>query len=893
MGRFAGSSPGARSLVVLCATFTLAGAPRLLRAQQIRTGVGTASVSGARDTLESGKTGTPDVGPPFADWVISVDSIDRTPLGSMSEMLQARVPGLAVQRISGASGSASRIRLRGVRSATSSSSPLVIVDGLRVDAAPPLFDALADDAHSLTTEWRSRLDDLDPDDIERIEILPGAATAARYGPGAGNGVILVTTRRGTPHQLRWRAHGGLGAATQASDFPANFKQRGIRTSTGEHTSLCSTYLQSVHYCTPIPDSLLTENLLEEHSPFRVGMSSQLGLSGSGGNDRAAFFLAGNFTSENGTLDINHSRRDHLAANVSVRPVRSVDVSVHAGYSRGSYSGIAPNDSNSFMYSGLAGNPEVEEGYRILPDTIRMRTPHRSTTRSIIGGSITWRPSTWLAVGGTLGEDRDGWIEDRDFHSIYDVREHKRSDFETRLRTARAEATTTFPLAPHLDAQTTVGIERVKYRYHARSLDFRTDPFPFPNPLIGESVLEHHLNSVFGGLDLSWKHRIWLTSSLRRARDTNGPPAQIFSSFGAAWDISDEPWFPENRIASELRLHVGYGEAAQSTDVSLPINPVYYELERLPTAREREAGLSARIFGGRASISMAYYSGRSSTRFDYRALTSFPVADPNQEFAVRNHGFEGAIATTLIGGSDVRLELDATASFPRTTFEGPSGYSRRGVFGQRLVAGYPLAGYWGAPIVGFEDRNGDGVITTAGCAGGGFPKSPDCDVQLGSDGFLGSSLPTRELSLRPRLVHGRVTLSALFDYRGGNKLFDYTRYVRCALVLCRATQDGSAPLADQARVVAADLGSPAGYIEDASFWKFRELALRVAASGSWARKLGARELAITVAARNLATWTGYSGPDPEVSSAGYESLDSVDNFTQPATREVRLRVDMGW
>jgi TonB-dependent SusC/RagA subfamily outer membrane receptor len=879
--------------VALFAAFALAGAPRSLHAQQIRTEADTVGGSGARDTLESGRAASPDPGRPFAGWLISPDSIDRAPLGSVPELLQARIPGLTVQRISGASGSASRIRLRGARSATSSSSPLVIVDGIRFDVAAPGFFALAGCAHCPYTQWLSRLDELNPDDIEKIEILSGAAGAARYGPGAGNGVILVTTRRGAPHELRWRAHGSLGAASQATDFPANFKQRGIRTSDGGHTSQCSLYWQSMHYCTPMADSLLVGNTLEEHSPFRVGISSQLGLSGSGGSDRATFFVSGNFTRENGTLDVNQSQRHHLAANATLRLLPTVDVSVHAGYSGGAFSGIAPDDSNGYMYSGLAASPELEGGYRITPDTIRMRTPHRSTKRSIIGASVTWNPSSWMAVEGTLGEDRDRWIEDRSFHSIYDVREHKRSDLDARLRTARAEVTTTFPLAPNLDAQTTVGIERVKYRYHERALDFWTDPYPFHNPLVADAVLEHHLNSVFGGLDLSWKQRVWLTSGIRRGRDTNGPPAQIFGSFGAAWDISDEPWFPENRIASELRLHVRYGEATQSTDVSLPTHPALYEVDRLPTARESEAGLSATILGGRASISMAYYSGRSSTRFHYRNFTSFPVADPNHEFAVRNHGFEGAIATTLIGGSDFRLELDATASFPRTTFEGPSVYSGRGVFGQRLVAGYPLAGYWGAPIVGFEDRNGDGMITSAGCSVAGYPSSPDCEIELGGDRFLGSSAPTRELSLRPRLVHGRVTLSAHFDYRGGNKLFDYTRYARCGLVLCRASQDASSSLTDQARLAAANLNSFAGYIEDGSFWKFRELAFSVAASEGWARKLGARELAIAVAARNLATWTGYSGLDPEVSSAGFESLDSVDNFTQPATREVRLRVDMGW
>jgi hypothetical protein len=112
-------------------------------------------------------------------------------------------------------------------------------------------------------------------------------------------------------------------------------------------------------------------------------------------------------------------------------------------------------------------------------------------------------------------------------------------------------------------------------------------------------------------------------------------------------------------------------------------------------------------------------------------------------------------------------------------------------------------------------------------------------------------------------------------------------------VCRASQDHLAPLDEQAAIAAAVLGSPAGFLEDASYWKLRELSISLVAPESWAAKLGAERLGITLAGRNLATWTGYDGLDPEVSANGYESYIASDNFNQPAVRYALLRLDIAW
>jgi len=128
------------------------------------------------------------------DWgarVLVIDSaeIANSTAPTFSELLQARLPGLRVLRSGGMASDGSLVMLRGPMSFLQSSQPLLIVDGVRVDAEPsdtlPVIGAVSP----------SRLDDLPVEDIARIEVLSGAAAAA-YGDGAAAGVILVTTRSG-------------------------------------------------------------------------------------------------------------------------------------------------------------------------------------------------------------------------------------------------------------------------------------------------------------------------------------------------------------------------------------------------------------------------------------------------------------------------------------------------------------------------------------------------------------------------------------------------------------------------------------------------------------------------------------------------------------------------
>jgi hypothetical protein len=113
------------------------------------------------------------------------------------------------------------------------------------------------------------------------------------------------------------------------------------------------------------------------------------------------------------------------------------------------------------------------------------------------------------------------------------------------------------------------------------------------------------------------------------------------------------------------------------------------------------------------------------------------------------------------------------------------------------------------------------------------------------------------------------------------------------VTCQTAYDKRAPLADQAARMASILGSDAGYVEDASFVKLRELSLTLLAPNDWARRVGTSNLALTIAGRNLATWTDYKGFDPELNWNGTSNYSTADFLTQPPVRYFTARLSLNW
>jgi hypothetical protein len=205
---------------------------------------------------------------------------------------------------------------------------------------------------------------------------------------------------------------------------------------------------------------------------------------------------------------------------------------------------------------------------------------------------------------------------------------------------------------------------------------------------------------------------------------------------------------------------------------------------------------------------------------------------------------------------------------------------------RQITGYPINGWWQRPYT-FADANGDGIITAN-------------EITVAdSAAFVGYANPRWEVIYLTGidLFKRRLRIVGLFDHKSGYYQLNGTERIRCESRLnCRGLVDPTAPLAEQARVVAlreTPSRTQWGFIEKATFVRLRELSATYELPEQWARRLGSSRLSFTVAGRNVWKGTGWSGMDPEANY--FEGATGiVSNFqTAPPPTTWTFRLNAGF
>src|SRR5438552_7849082 len=249
-----------------------------------------------------------------------------------ADLLNSRVPGVEVMQSGGTTGTGSRIRIRGATSLSLRNEPIIVVDGVRVDNVPQ-----AGNLENFTGgQAPSRLNDLNPEDIEAVEVVKGPSAAALYGTDAANGVIQIRTKQGRPGPTKWRGSMEGGTLDGPGEWPANyFSRRASGTS-------CRLSSQAAGVCTIVGvDSF---NPLKQHTPFRQGVRQEYSLNASGGTEATTFYVSGDFQREKGVFESNDLKKTSLRANIRNQVSRLMDITASVGYVS-SVTALPPNDNN--------------------------------------------------------------------------------------------------------------------------------------------------------------------------------------------------------------------------------------------------------------------------------------------------------------------------------------------------------------------------------------------------------------------------------------------------------------------------------------------------------------------------------------------------------------------
>lgn len=660
----------------------------------------------------------------------------------------------------------------------------------------------------------------------------------------------------------------------------------------------------------------------------------------------------------GRSNVRMQLRDDMDATMTLGIVRyrlrlpfndnSAFGAIAAGY-LGKAFDCSPTTFRTITY---CGTDSLSRGYfnANIPSTQYFNiNSQQQNDRLTAGLNTNWTPLSWLRGVGQLGMDVLNRLDEqlippnRVFFSTSTL---EGSRFQRRIRiptynvTGSLTATYAIPWGGMaLQGSSTGGGQYIREDFRATQAQGAV-LLPGTGSLSGASarfaVDETNQEIItFGGFvqqQLTHADRVFLTLALRSDRNSAfGTDFEwvAYPSANLSWVISDEEFFPRTGFIDQLRLRTGWGKSGQRPvfrDAATFFNPVSVRIGtvespaftvggtgnislRPEVSTEFEGGFESSMFQNRLNLEFTGYT-KSTTD----AIVSQRLAPSLGESATRlinlgeveNKGIELLTTVKMLDRPNFEWSATVTLSAHQNKLISLGEGIQPIFFGfgatQQHRNGYPLGGYFERKIVSFEDKDGNGIITRINCPTyeAANPQQfggPECEMVL-SDSleYLGSPLPKREATFNTGITLFRnARITALFDYRGGYRIFNSTGEFRCTLGTpnCLSVYDKNVGLAEQARTVARYMGAETGYIEDASFVKFRELALTLTAPREWAQRARVQGISLTFAGRNLATWTDYTGLDPEVNANAGTNFTTSDFLTQPPVRYFVTRLNLSF
>jgi TonB-dependent starch-binding outer membrane protein SusC len=861
--------------------------------------------------------------------------MEVAPVSTMADLLQGRTPGVSLTQASGTSGGGQRIRLRGAASINLSNEPIVIVDGVRIDSRN-------EQIYGAGGQQQSRLNDINPDEIESIEIVRGPAAATLYGSDAGAGVIHIRTKRGQIGGAFTQTLSLEGSSLHNTwDVPANW-------------GVCTQALINAgrELCVgQAPGTVIQDRPLDRYNAFRTGRARSLAWSGRGGGENFGYFFSFSTEDEDGVLPGNEYDRMSGRMNFDFVPTERLRIEAGFGVNR-TFTDMPQNDNNIYCFLGgaLLGGPTTvgtaADGWFAANrqvDAITAIENTNTTVRSLPRLSIHYSPLDWFTNRLTIGADilrteadqfypRNpfGWYGTAVLNSGQ-IQEARRSRDEITLDYL---GSVTHQLTDDLSSDFAVGFQ---INSISNDLTFATGQGLTTNEARAISAAatttggqNYSAFREIGGLaqwDLGWRDRLFVQLGGRLDQNSAfGAAADPFFSprLGVSYVVSEEDFWMQSPLASAiptLRVRGAWGTTGNSPGATaaleiyeaapfitgagtvgagvIPDQPGNPDL-RPERGTELELGVEAGFFQDRLGLDINWFNKVAQ---DVALLRPTPPSlgfTQNQWVNLGemvNRGFEVGIDGRLLDLPD--FGWDARLSF-NTLHNEVTDLGELDPIGRftRVVPGYQVHSIWTHQIQEFVTEPGD-----ERCPLSGGQRVP-CAIVSDTTEFHGNSIPTFEGNFGTTMTFFQnLRLYTQFDWMQNFVVYNNTdqfrerqfgtgeRWInRDALPAEeRLRRFGPFRTDDGDAITSGDV-TPA-YHQDASFVKLREVSLSYTVPRGFLQRFGVSGATVTLAGRNLATWTDYEGPDPEVMGGlGWTANTRSEFLTLPQLRRFVLRTN---
>ncbi|MFP4025808.1 MAG: SusC/RagA family TonB-linked outer membrane protein [Thiohalospira sp.] len=630
---------------------------------------------------------------------VSAKDFNQGSITSPQELISGKVAGVSIISEGGAPGSNSTIRIRGGSSLTASNDPLIVIDGVPVD-------------NSTIAGMSNVLNSINPNDIEDFTVLKDASATAIYGSRASNGVILITTKRGTE------------GAKMAIDYSSNMSVSEIKRtvdvlSADEYRDLVVQLDNDGIISSGAADKLGDANTNWQDGIYKtaIGQEHNLGMSGSAFN--IPYRLSGGYSNKDGILKTSNNERatgnirlspsffdDHLKVNVGLK----YSYIENRFADQGAIGGAIRMDPTQPIYNnvGLYGGYYTWLNNSNMPNNLATINPlaqldfiyDESIVNRYIGDiqleyKFHFLPE--LKANLNLGYDYSDAMGDKDIDPRASWYPNERTEIKKHYTQQKKNKLLDFYLnykkeLPGIDSKIDI---MGGYSYQYFWLESKDDVISYPNEaklISNEDDLL--LLSFFGRLNYIFKDKYLLTFTLRE--DASSRFAEdyrwgAFPSLALAWRLSEEEFIQNMDVFSNLKLRLGYGQTGQQ-DIGnnyysyMPLfvrsdqNAMYYFGDQAyytlkPTAYDKgikwettttyNIGLDFGFFNNRLNGSVDVYKRKTKDLLNtipIAAGTNFADRIPTNVGNLENTGFELSLDAVVYDKEDLYWQIGTNFSY---------------------------------------------------------------------------------------------------------------------------------------------------------------------------------------------------------------------------------------
>lgn len=885
---------------------------------------------------------------------VNAKQLTNTGSGNLGAALQGKVPGAQIQQTSGDPSGGISVRMRGTSTIMGSSEPLYVIDGVVVSNSTVNVTNLNVSATGVanlgvgtgTAELgTNRMADINPNDIEKIDIIPGASASAIYGSRASNGVVLITTKSGKAGQMKIDfgtsiITNSLRKKVYISTYGKQFGSAALRLGNiSDGPGNVTIYTRPDGQVRRLSTDLVDVTRYDyQDQIFRTGIGTDNYISLSGGTDKTKYYFSGGYYNNEGIIKNTNFRRFNFKTRIEQTVNKYLTVIGGISYVN-SMSNEKPNGNvfwspiNSINITNniynieerdVNGNLKNVEPTRVNPlSVIEDMSLKQSVSRTISDIQVKIRPLEGLSIDYILGIDNyaqegSNLIERYPYIAAQEGLGYASNALVSSLQLNNDVNISLDKKFSDFSSLTVVGFNH-QYQKITGLFNEGRDLLPGISNVMGAAVrldprYTYDQRQIYGGFlqqTFGYKNIVFITAAGRIDGSTSFPKetrTYFYPKLSTSVNLSDMSfWKGMSSWFSSARLRASWGLAGNLSGIgsyerfstylsgslngvaTYNINPTLgNETVEPERSSEFEFGTDLSFLNNKLGVIFTVYDKKivGSSLLVARVLApSFGGSNKVQNVGnLTNKGWELGITANPVSGNNFNWNIGASVSKNENLVTSSSQVSPIALANAAGSVSVILAGQpLGVFYGNYFERDANGNLSLD-AAGRPIAAVNNPTAKVLQRKILGDPNPDWILSFNNSLAYKKLTLSFLIDGALGHQVFNADRRTRQGVGIGDYSEKeikGELPRG----YIFAIYNTEEWRVEDASYVKLREVALSYELP-TFARFI--RSSSISLIGRNLISWDDYDGYDPETNAGGNSSvLRGIDFGNVPIPRTFQL------